>query len=59
MPITPQQKEFLIKLADLMDAHQASMDFTNNEDGIHIELAGQEVFVGWLDDTGDLRAAAA
>jgi hypothetical protein len=52
------KKEFLTKLADLMDAYQASIMYTRDDDGAHIELTGKEIFVGWLIDTRDLREAA-
>ena len=57
MPLTPHEKEFLTKLADLLDEYDASLTYTNEDDGIHIELQGTEVFTGFMPDTEELRKA--
>ena len=57
MQLPPHEKEFLTKLADLLDEYDASLTYTTNDDGIHVELQGTEVFVGFMQDTDDLRQA--
>jgi hypothetical protein len=57
--ITNNNKEFLSKLADLCEQHKAEFSYTSSDDGIHITLAGKEVFRGWLFESsaaGELRA---
>jgi hypothetical protein len=44
------QKVFLLELSSLMKKYRATMQYTNNDDGIHISVDGQEVFVGFLFD---------
>jgi hypothetical protein len=59
--MTDKDREFLLKLADLMEDHKASLRYTNRDDGIHIDLDGREVFLGWFfqdDAPAELRAAA-
>lgn len=49
--MTNTEKEFLKKLADLCDTYEASFDYSNDDDGIHIYLAsGEDIFVGFLSD---------
>ena len=43
------KNEFLEKLANLCEQFDASFSYTTDDDGIHIELSGQEIFVGYLD----------
>lgn len=57
MPLTQHEKEFLAKLADLLDEYDASLTYTSADDGIHIELQGTEVFTGFMPDTTELREA--
>lgn len=42
------KNEFLAKLADLCDEYKAEFAYTNNDDGIHILLDDEPVFVGFL-----------
>lgn len=59
---TAEQKEFLNKLADLCDQYDARFSYTTDDDGIHIDVGGVEVFSGWLffdDAPALLRAAGA
>lgn len=39
---------FLLKLAALCEEYQASLEYTKDDDGIHIHLGDEEVFVGHL-----------
>ncbi len=57
MPLTPHEKEFLTKLADLLDEYDASLTYTTGDDGIHVALQGTQVFAGFMDDTDELRTA--
>jgi hypothetical protein len=43
------QMLFLLELSSLLEKHKATIFYTNDDDGIHIETDGKEVFVGWLD----------
>lgn len=58
--LSHRQKDFLLRLADLCDELQAEFSYSNEDDGIHIELDGTEVFADFLSgDAGKaLRAAA-
>jgi len=40
--------EFLLKLADLCDEYKAEFTYTNGDDGIHILVNDEPVFVGFL-----------
>ena len=48
------KNDFLEKLAQLCDEYDAGFDYTNEDDGIHIEIGatepgdGEEVYRGWL-----------
>lgn len=42
------KNEFLEKLANLCEQYDAAFSYTTDDDGIHIELSGQEIFVGYL-----------
>lgn len=55
---TPRAKEFLVQLAQLLDEYDASLGNPTDDNGIHIEVQGAEVFVGHLSGGGALRAAA-
>jgi len=58
--LTDGNKEFLSKLADLCEQHKAEFSYTSSDDGIHITLAGKEVFRDWLLEgsaAGELRDA--
>lgn len=49
------QKLFLLELSSLLKNNRATITYTNDDDGIHIESGGQELFVGFLfdDKAGD------
>lgn len=54
--------QFLLKLAALCEEYRAEFSYTTDDNGVHITLDGQEVFVGFLVDgyaVNDLRTAAA
>lgn len=55
---TPRAKEFLAKLAILLDEYDASLGYTTDDDGIHVQVQGTEVFVGHLTDGSALRVAS-
>ena len=40
---------FLLELAALVKKHEATFAYTNDDDGIHISVKGQEVFIGFLE----------
>lgn len=46
--MTRRQKNFLRRLAELIEQHDASLTYTTDDDGIHIEVDGVLVFVGFL-----------
>lgn len=59
--LTDKDREFLLKLADLCEEYMADFGYTSQDDGIHIDLDGREVFVGWISQgsgPAELRAAA-
>jgi hypothetical protein len=45
---------FLLELSSLLKKNKATIFYTNDDDGIHIESRGEELFVGDLggDDAG-------
>lgn len=54
------KNDFLEALANLIDQFGAKFTYTNDDDGIHIVLNGEEVFVGFLafdDSAKALRSA--
>jgi hypothetical protein len=55
-----RQKRFLLQLADLCEKYNAEFNYTNNDDGIHITVDEEEIYVGYLSDdfTKDLREVA-
>ncbi len=50
-----RDREFINKLADLMEEYRVEMFYTTDDDGIHIEIDGADVFQGFL--TGKSRIA--
>jgi hypothetical protein len=40
---------FLSNLADLLAMYDAGISYTTADDGVHIEVDGQEIFAGFLD----------
>lgn len=52
-------KQFLIKLADLVEEYAAEFYYTNNDDGIHILVKdGPDCFIGHSLEPNELRKAA-
>jgi len=53
------ENEFLTKLAKLCKKYDATFDYTIDDDGIHINLADKEIFIGYLerDAAEELRKA--
>ncbi len=45
---TMAKNEFLEKLASLCEKYKATIGYSMNDDGIHIELNYEEIFSGWL-----------
>jgi hypothetical protein len=46
--------EFLKKLADLCNEYNAGFTYTKEDDGIHILVDNEEVFVGFIDADASL-----
>ena len=44
------QAIFLLELSSLLEKNKATMSYTTDDDGIHIEADGQEILVGFLSD---------
>jgi hypothetical protein len=44
------QMLFLLELSSLLEKNKATIFYTNDDDGIHIESNGEEFFVGYLSD---------
>ncbi len=42
-------KNFLHELAALIKKYEATFEYTNDDDGIHVCIGETEVFVGFLD----------
>jgi hypothetical protein len=40
---------FLLELSSVLTKYKATIFYTNDDDGIHIETHGEEVFKGFLD----------
>lgn len=52
-----REKEFLTELATLLEKYKATIFYTNDDNGIHIEIDDEkEIFVGFLhgDDAAQL-----
>lgn len=59
MAMTTRQKTFLNKLADLCEEYEAEFGYITDDEGIHINVDGEEIFVGFLYDAPkELRNAA-
>jgi hypothetical protein len=43
------QMLFILELSSLLTKHKATIFYTNDDDGIHVESNGEEVFKGFLD----------
>ncbi len=54
------KNEFLEKLASLLEDYKATIGYTTDDDGIHIELDYKEIFYGFLnfEDAPDVLRAA-
>jgi len=48
--LNERQKEFLKKLRELCMEYKPEFYYTKNDDGIHISMGEEEVFVGFLDE---------
>ena len=46
--MTKRQEEFLTKLADLCEKYDAEFSYTTDDDGIHITMDDEEIYVGFL-----------
>ncbi len=44
------QAIFLLELSTLLEKNKATIFYTNDDDGLHIESNGEELFVGFLSD---------
>ena len=53
-----KQKEFLKKLADLMDEYNVTMGYTTDDDGIHLYMDSDDFHKSWLADPAELRRDA-
>ena len=54
MALTLREKTFLLKLAELCKEYAAAFSCTVDDDGVHICVDEEEVFVGFLDaEAGD------
>lgn len=51
-----RHKDFLGKLADLLEEYQADCGYTTDDDGVHFRVDGIEVFVGFLDSDSCVKA---
>jgi hypothetical protein len=51
---TKRTGEFLTKLADLCEEYDAAFSYTNNDDGIHVRINGEDVLVSDSLDAKDL-----
>lgn len=56
MSLTAKQKEFLLKLADLCEEYKADFYYTRDDNGIHVEVEGDEIFVGHVGSVPTGRA---
>jgi hypothetical protein len=43
------QKEFLAKLDTLLNEYNVTIDYTNEDDGLHFYMNGDEFFVSYVD----------
>lgn len=43
-----QEIQFLTKLADLIDQYDACIGYSPIDDGLHISIAGKEIWNGWI-----------
>lgn len=44
-----KKNEFLEKFAKFCEEYDATLSYNNDDDGIHISLGTDEVFIGYLD----------
>jgi hypothetical protein len=57
--LTRKREEFLTKLADLCEQYNAGFFYTIDDDGVHISIDGDDIFVGHLmDPVTEMRVAA-
>jgi hypothetical protein len=51
--MTTDQMLFVLELSSVLTKYKATIEYTTDDDGIHISTFGKEVFVGFLfDDAG-------
>jgi hypothetical protein len=43
----PETREFLFKLSDLCNEYKAEFNYTNEDDGIHVVVAEEDVCIGF------------
>ncbi len=54
--LEPRQRDFLERLLELLEDFDAEITYTTGDDGLHVKVAGDELFPGggWW-DREDLR----
>lgn len=54
--LAARQRDFLYHLQHLCQTYNATFSYTTDDDGIHISMDGEEIFIGFLEDpAGSLR----
>lgn len=43
----PRLAEFIVELGMLLYKYQATLSYTNSDDGIHVEMDGEDVCIGF------------
>jgi hypothetical protein len=46
--------EFILEFTALIKKHKACIYYTRNDDGVHIDIDGEDVFTGTIEQ-GDMR----
>lgn len=54
--MTARQKEFLLKLADLIEEYTAEISYTTDDDGVHVVVDGRDIYHGFGPDPQEMRA---
>ncbi len=57
--LTERQRQFFLRFADLCEEFNVDISYTSYDDGIHIAVDGEEVYVGWDCDANGFRQLAA
>jgi len=52
-----KQKDFLNKLADLCDVYKPEFFYTNDDDGIHIRIDNEDIFIDYDITAETIRSA--